>query len=64
MPLEHRHGIVVDQGVDLEVRGARLEHREHRRREQHVAVVPQLHDQRAPAFPQRDGIPHHPASVP
>jgi hypothetical protein len=51
VPVEHRRGVVVDQRVDLELRRVRLERSEHGRGQQHVAVVPQLHHQRAPALP-------------
>ncbi len=64
MARQHGHGVVVDQRIDLEARRVRFQHVQHRRREQHVAVVPQLDDQRARAFPQRNGILHHPARVP
>jgi len=44
---EHFRGVAVDQGVDFQVRGVVLEDAEHRRGEQHVAVVAQLDDQYA-----------------
>ena len=61
---EHRRGVVVDKRVDLEARRVRLQHAQHRRRKEHVAVMPQLDDERPGAFSERDGILHHPASVP
>jgi hypothetical protein len=57
MALQHRRGVVVNQRIDFDVPG--FERGQHRRGEQHVAVVPQLDHQRAPAFPQRDGVFHH-----
>ena len=44
---EHRRRLAVDQRVDLGLRRRALQHREHRRGEQHVAVVAQLDHQRA-----------------
>ena len=64
MTSEHRRGIVVDERVDLEAWRVRLQHAQHRRREEHVAVMPQLDDERPSALAERDGVLHHPASVP
>jgi hypothetical protein len=64
MAFEHRRGVVVDQRVDLHRGRVRAQRADHGRREQHVAVMAELDDQRALAFPQRDGVPHHPARVP
>ena len=61
---EHRRCVVVDERVDLEARRVRLQHAQYRRREEHVAVMPQLDDERASALAERDGVLHHPASVP
>ena len=64
MAFEHRRRVFVDQRVYLEARRMRLQHREHRRREQHVAMVAKLDHERPRALPERDGVLHHPASVP
>ena len=44
---EHRCGFTVDERVDFGGRHGALEHREHRRREQDVAMMAQLGDQHA-----------------
>ncbi len=44
---EHRRGLEVHECVDLDAGRRARERREHRRRQQHVAVVAQLRDERA-----------------
>jgi hypothetical protein len=45
---KHRRGLAVDERVDLGLWRRALEHAEHGRGEQHVAVMAQLDHQRAP----------------
>ena len=56
MVLEQRRGFPVDERVDFDVRRCALERREHRRRQQHVAVVAELRDEGAPDLRQRYGV--------
>jgi len=56
---QHLPRVVVDERVDLELRGVRLEDRKHRRGEQHVAVVAQLDDQHAADRGQVYGVRDH-----
>ena len=59
MQREHLLRVVVDERVDLELRRVVLQHREHRAREQHVAVVAELHHQRAAQARGIDGVRDH-----
>ncbi len=47
---QHLGRIGIDQRVDLDLQRMGLEHRKHRRTDQHVAVVAQFDDQRAADF--------------
>ena len=56
MAREHVASIGIDQRVDLGVGRALLEHVEHRRGQQHVAMVAQLHHQHALHGREIDGV--------
>ena len=53
---EHRRGVVVDERVDLAVGRRALQRGEDRGRQQHVAVMAKLGDERTTDEVQRDGI--------
>ena len=56
MAFEHGRGFAVDQRVDFRGRQCVLQHREHRRGEQHVAVMAKLGDQRAADHSEVDRV--------
>jgi len=56
MQCQHFLRIGIDQRIDLGMRRVLLQHRKHRRRQQHVTVVTQFDDQNPPHFFERDGI--------
>src|SRR5438105_11384686 len=55
MALEHRRGFGIDQRIDLRLWERALEHREHRRGEQNIAVMPELGNERATDAADIDG---------
>ncbi len=54
--LEHRRGFGIDQRIDLRRRECAVEHGEHRRGEQNIAVMPELGDERATDEADIDGV--------
>jgi len=56
---KHFSRIRIDEGVNLCVRRVRFEHRKYGRTEQDVAVVPELDDEYAAHFIERDGVRNH-----
>jgi hypothetical protein len=59
MAFEHLAGVGIDECVDLDMGRAVLQYLEHRRREKHVTVVPELHHQRALNRRKIDGVRDH-----
>jgi hypothetical protein len=56
---QHLGRVLVHQGIDFQVGGVVLQHREYRRGEQHVAVVAQFDDQHPADGLQVDGVFEH-----